>query len=337
MSELPSRHDFLAEHEPRVSEFLAVIHGQLDNASEEYGNDGNLIAPINDENLYAAKWLGTVPANLPEDIRALVPFDDNEIVSIHARHRYGTASSMINIWISTPEDDYEQGREFKSFAVGLRIDPRTGDLTWPDGDRAGSDQLGHVPIDPSDTLAIMDALFAGNDAYAAAPESLDITSRFQLGIATQPELGAEQYTVECAEKKFHNFSYEVSVLDRAHPDGKPSRTRITLRRTFEPEDFPDMVLRGQLEQQLIIEQDADERIVSLKRTSGAQVFDTPIPTKVTVNGEERDAMITMASEDAELPPELESRLYHDDTPTLADLDFFQQLATRPITEDDLRL
>lgn len=329
---------FLAEHEKEVRDFLDLVHGSLDHATSDRGNTGQLIKPVNDENLFAVKW-DTAAPELPERLARLTTFEAGEPVTVQARYRYGEWASMVNIWVS-PHDEAHQ-----SFSLGLRVDPRTGEVSDFGSTASASEYGGQIKIDEDDTKEVVDAIFSGNPEYQAKAGELSVTDAFQLGIATQPDFGGEQYTVEVAEKSFaaHSrmrnviqggqFDLKVRVLDRSHPNGKPSKTWVTLRRHVEPVDYdPDAVLDGTFEQELEIVKEADGTISSITRKSSVSMFDEPAVTQV--NGEE--TIVTMLNEIEDgIPPKLAEKLYPTPEPTVDDLQFFQRLLSQPITEQDL--
>lgn len=343
MSELSSasfdaRNGFLAEHEKEVRDFLDLTHGSLDHAISKRGNTGQLMKPVNDENLFAVKWETSAP-KLPERLAELTTFKAGEFVTIHARYWYGERASMVNIWVS-PHDEKRQ-----SFSLGFRVDPRTSKVRDIGGTASASAYGGQIRIDEYDARAAVNAIFAGNLEYRLRASELSITDAFQLGIATQPDFGGEQYTVEVAEKAFaaHSrirnvvqsgqFDLRVQVLDRSHPNGKPSKTRITLRRHVEPVDYDsEAVLEGTFEQELEIVQEADGTISSITRKSSVSMFDDP--AVMQVNGEETIVTMLNVTEEG-IPPKLAEKLYSTPIPTIDDLQFFRRLLLEPITEQDL--
>ncbi|QQS20039.1 hypothetical protein IPL85_01105 [Candidatus Saccharibacteria bacterium] len=343
MSELGSasseaNNDFLAEHEKEVRDFLDIVHGSLDRATSERGNNGQLIKPINDENLFAVKWDTNAP-QLPERLAALTTFAAGVPVTVQARYRYGEWASMVNIWIS-PQDTIH-----KSFSLGLRVDPRTGEVSDFGSTASASEYGGQIRIDEEEAKAVVDAIFAGNPEYQSGADGLSVTDAFQLGIATQSDFNGEQYTVEVAEKTFaaHSrrrnvvqggqFDLKVRVLDRSHPNGEPSKTWVTLKRHVEPVDYdPNGVLDGIFEQELEIVKEADGRIRSITRKSSVKMFDEPAVTRV--NGKETVVTMLNVIEDG-IPPKLAEKLYPTPEPTIEDLQFFQRLLSQPITGQDL--
>lgn len=331
----PSK-DFLAEHEPHVRELLDLVHDQLDHADDDRKNNGMLNIPINDVNIYAAKWEATPPV-FPGHLKGLLPFEADDPVIVHARYRYGLWASMVNIWVSNAEGD------FKSFSLGLRVDSLTGKVRDTGMNRASSNHTDAVTITEQDTRAVMDAIFAGNSAYQEATTFATV-DLFKLGIATQSDYGAEQYTVEEAEKVLavpsrttntvfcNGFDLKVRVIDRVHPNGKPSTTRVTLRQHFEAADYsPVAFYAGTLTKELIVEQDEHDQMTSIKRNSKVMLCNDPAVTKV--NGQ--DTLVTVASDaGGDIPAELATRLYPDETPTLEDLAYFTRLVSQPINEAD---
>lgn len=337
-SSFEANNGFLTEHEKEVRDFLDIVHGQLDHATSEMGNTGQLIQPVNDENLFAVKWDATAP-QLPERLAALTTFEAGSPVTIQARYRYGSQASMINVWVS-PHDKAHQ-----SFSLGLRVDPQTGEISDFSSTASASEYGGKIKIDEDDTKAVVDALFAENPAYQSKANELSVSDAFQLGIATQPDSGGEQYTVEVAGKSFVSYSrmrnailgvqfdLKVRVLDRSHPNDKPCKTLVTLKRHIEPPDYdPDAVLDGTFEQELEIVKEANGKLSSVARKSSVSMFDEPAVTQI--NGEE--TVVTMLNKiDDDIPPKLAEKLFSSPEPTIDDLQFFQRLLSQPITEQDL--
>jgi hypothetical protein len=333
-----AHNSFLIEYEKEIRGFLDMVHGSVDHAISEKDNSGQLCKAINDDNLFAVKWDTPAP-QLPERFAELTTFDADEPVTIQARYRYGEYASMVNIWIS-PHD-----QKHNSFSLGLRIDPQTGEASDFGSHASASDHGEQIKIDEDDTKNVVDVIFAGNLDYDASSSQLSVADAFQLGIATQSDYGGEQYTVEVAEKSFSaharmrnviqggQFDLKVNVLDRSHPNGKPSRTWVTLKRHIEPVDYDiEAVLDGIFVQELEIIEEADGTISSITRKSTVNMFDEPAITQV--NGEE--TVVTMLSEISNgIPPKLAEKLYSAPEPTVEDLQFFQRLLTQPITEKDL--
>lgn len=332
----PSK-DFLTEHEPQVQEFLDLLHAQLDHANDDRDNNGTLNIPLNDVNIYAAKW-ETTPPVFPEHLKGLLPFEADDPVVVHARYRYGSWASMVNIWVGNVDGD------FRSFSLGLRVDSRTGAVKESGMNQASSNHADTVPITEQDTRTVMDAIFASNSAYQEA-HALSTVDLFKLGIATQPDYGAEQYTAEEAEKVFaipsrttdtvfgNGFDLKVRTIDRAHPNGKSSTTRVTLRQHFEAADYsPTALYDGTLIKELVIEQDENDQITSITRNSKVAFFNDPVVTKI--NGQ--DAFTTVARDAGnDIPAELAARLYPDENPTLEDLAYFGRLVSQPLEDDDV--
>ncbi len=334
--------NFLRDHEPRIRDFLTTIHGQLDHAVEKPDNNGPLVLPLNDENLRAAKWKA-IPPELPPHLKKLLPFKPNEPVEVHARYRYGRASALVNIWVSS----FDRDSSSKSFSLGLSVNPRSGKVVKGSNmNNAGSDQTRNIAIHEGDARAVMNAIFANNTAYENQEEkdSLDTATLLQLGIATQADCGAELYTVESAGKIFavlsrsgesrhlNGFDLSVRVVDRAHPNDKPSKTCVALTRHFDPDDYsPDELYSGVLTKGIKIEQDAAGRITSIKRESQVRLFNEPV--RIKINGEER--FVSGASQPAtDIPDELVKKLYPSPTPTLDDLAYFERLITQPVKGED---
>ena len=331
--------NLLNGHEKEVHEFLNTIHGALDHATSERGNTGQLINPINDESIFAVKWDAGAP-QLPEHLATLTTFTAGAPATIEARYRYGAWASMVNVWVR-PHDTAHH-----TFSLGLRIDPRTGEIKDYANTAGASEYGGEVTINEYDTKAVVDAIFNQNPEYRANANTLSIADAFQLGIASQPDFGGEQYTVEAAEKSFfarsrmrnvqnRQFYLKVQALDRSHPNGKPSTTYITLTRHIEPVDYaPDGVLDGTFKQVVKITKEANGTISDLSRTSAVSMYDSPSFTPASINGNR--AVVTILTElDTGIPPVLAQKLYPTPQPTLNDLQFFTQLATQPITEQDL--
>jgi hypothetical protein len=333
-----ANNDFLIQHEKEVRAFLDLVHGSLDHATSERTNDGQLTRPVNDENLFAVKWDATAP-ELPERLASLVAFQPGEPVAIQARYRYGEWAAMVNVWIS-PHDEAHH-----SFSLGLGVDPQTGEVSDFGGRAGASAYGGEINISEADTKAVVDAIFDKNIAYKAKAGELSVADAFQLGIAAQSDFGGEQYTVEVAGKSFaahsrmrdvmysNQFDLKVRVLDRSHPNGRPSTAFITLKRRVEPVDYDtDGLLDGAFEQALEIVKQADGKIASITRKSSVSMYDEPAVTKV--NGEE--TVVTMLNKiEDDIPSRLAEKLYPTGEPTIDDLRFFQRLLTQPITEQDL--
>lgn len=334
---------FAKEFQTQVREFTETMHASLDNVNDERGNHGDLVRPTNDDSLDAATWKAQVP-ELPERFQHLLPFDTNEEVKIDARYRYGTYLALVNFWISS-EFDEDRPDTFRSFSLGLSVDPATGGWNQDSNmNGCGSDSTERVDITETDVREIMATIFACNDAYQAGADSLDVVSALRLGIVTQSDLGAEQYTFEKAVKIFgiasrhdrhdmaNGFQLSVSVADRTHPNDKPSTTYVTLQRYFEGPDYaPDGVYDGYLIQRLVIKQALDGTVTSMTRDSKIDFFDQP--AAVIVNG--KPTVMALASEAVyDIPPKLAEKLYPTETPTLDDLAFFKRLVTQPIQTDD---
>lgn len=335
-----SSDDFLSNFEKEAHDFLLMIHGSLDHAGFPVGNTGEMTQPVNDENLSAVKWDAAAP-QLPERLAALTTFTAGTPVTIHARHRYGKWASTVNIYI-IPEDPVHS-----SFSLGLSIDPQSGEAKNSNSYASASEHGGQIPIDEEETKAVVDAIFEANPEYMAAANTLSLVDAFRLGIVAQPDYIGEQYTVEVAEKQFaaysrihenrvrgNQFSLKVKVLDRSHPNNKPSITTIKLRRHVEPIDYDpdDGVLDGVFVQGLEIVTQPDGKISSMSRTSSVNMYDEPAVTQV--NGEE--TIVTMLNKmENGIPLKLAEKLYPTSEPTLQDLQFFQRLVTEPISEEDV--
>lgn len=328
------------DHEPELRAFLDVMNASIDNASSDYGarelrNDGRLMVPLNDRNILACRWEMIRPV-LPGRFDKLLPFRADERVTVHTRLRHGYARGLINVWVSNIEEP------FRSFSLGLRVDPKTG---TPDPDTfmngAGSDCVGETPVDEQDTRSILDVLFAGNTAYENLAGAMSVGDAYTLGILSQPEAckGARPYKVEHGEKIFatdvsaNGYELDVNRYVRIEEDGQQrTTTTASLRRDFAPGAHDAAQLyTGFLEQELHIEQDAEDGIVSAKRESRIMLFDDPAIT--TVNGKE--TVVACATEHGnDLPLALQAKLYPDDKVTLEDIAFFTKIITQPITADD---
>ncbi len=331
---------FLSEHQKDLTRFLDVIHTHFDRANDEMeNNDGQLRKPLNDENLFACQWRAPLP-HMPGIIASYVPFKPDELVEIHARYRYGSGSSMVNIWINNV------GGEFKTFALGLIIDPRTGHFS-EFGSNAGSDKLGHIRVNPQDVQTAVDAIFANNSTYQEAAKMLGLVDAFRLGVGSQVDYGAELYTVEHAGKVFgarskssrktilNYFNLNVMILDRLHPHNKPSETEIVLRRNFGALDFPpEEIFGGILEQSLRIVKNPDGRITDISRNSSVNFANELTSTQI--NGQE--SMVLLYNKSVKnIPQQLAALLYPNPLPTTKDIHFFGRLVTRPIQREDIYL
>lgn len=325
---------FIHENQTDLKVFFDQVSAQFDNSTEEpENNDGRLRKPLNDSSILACKWQALLP-QLPERLNSLLPFSSTEPVVIHARYRYGTMASMINIWINNI------GENHKSFSLGLR--------TYENGEldefmsQAGSDDTGNVSIGPIETKAVVDAIFAKNYMYQQWGARLDLLDSFLFGINSQPDFGAEKYTVEKAGKiigaksrssnhyLMQQFELNLALIDREHPNQKPSQTRIELRRHFGALDFPeDEIYGGMLEHQLSLVQDPAGRIIDLSRTSKIDFANEPVSMN---NG---GTMILFNPAKTDIPDRLKAQLYSGPLPTLDDLDFFKRLLFQPIQPEDI--
>lgn len=336
--------EFLADNEPEIRRFLDILHAELDNCisrlEDDNGdsyNDGQLQIPLNADNLYAVQW-ETASPTLPSPFAEIAHIKKDDPVEITARYWYGKYLSMVNIWVSPKNGPLE------GLSLVLRL--RESAIETEVSSASGEGHNKSIRIDEQETFALMDAIFKHVPAYTSRPRNLTVTDAFQLGIAAQADIEGEHFTSEVGEKIFSapsrmdddvdifsQFEFKVRIIDRTHPNSKPSKTIITLRRHFEPIDYdPASVYQGILEQSIEIDQDSNGTIVDIKRASSVAMYDEPFV--VNVNGfEQVSSILNEAKKD--VPEALAKKLYPSSIPTLEDLQYFERLATKPIAEEDV--
>jgi hypothetical protein len=325
---------FLGSHEEEIGSFLRTVQGAVDHATSERKNDGQLWQHGHAMNVHGSTWNTTFP-ELPPHLKEFSTFSTGAPVDVEARYLYGSDQSTIGFQI-TPAgtDDYENG-----FYVTFAVDPKTGKVAehpWSVHKAGGYDD--QTEVSEEDVLTIMDNVFSDNEDYKKGNEPLTIGDAFKLGVTTQPEYGADSSTVEYGMKGVgtsarSQLNLEVSVENGSHPQEKPCRTSIRLKRNFGPGDYPDGIYGGYLEQVLTITQDPHGKVTDAKRASAIYLADEPM---VVMSGDKEQIVSARnKAEPADLPKELAEKLYPTPVPDRADLDYFKQLITTPIYERDL--
>lgn len=326
---------FIQEHGPRLRQFTDSILAQLDNAvdimnlPEEEENAGQLWMPMNADNLYESKWPISMNS-LPLDLRMrLGKFSNDEDVMVYTRYLYGSHQAQMVIWFSNIEG------KFRTYCVIQHIHPTTGVLIDSPGNRTLEGYRNEA--DPEGFRYLMNTIFATNPEYIKKRDSLALSDAYKRGIITQAELGAEQLTVEKAEKAFGLFKLEVFSLNRTHFNNVPSETHIDVRLPFKSlelsEEYP---YRGMLKKSLVVTQDSKDKVIDITRSSSVHFLDEPIV--MNVNGR---AQVT-ATGNLFIPSELndemrEKYLYPNATPTLKDIEYFAHLVIEPLIKEDVSI
>ena len=304
--------------EKSLNNFAHTIRASVDHASQEVNNNGQLWKNFNGD-LDHVKFPAPINALLPEgvDLR-------NESLIITARDWHGRGHDQLAFWLETAS---QPGWEMPAITRNYY----------------GEDEPAHASIGnkPSDENAFSRYVISYMSLMEDIPAYIathGMAMAFRRGINYIAESGIASSSIvkRTGHKTMPNgyamngFQLEASVTDEMGQEGDVATTIETrLNYFFEP-SVEAMPYGGCLLRAVSITLQNNE-ITASERKSSISFMDNPF-----VDGDQVSAYSDgSASEESALPQQLREQLYPDNVVSDEDIAYFINLATTPLTEEDV--